>query len=171
MKFPIIKIKDKASGYMRIVGTNSHDVLYVKDNTIRYLNLQNCEGTGVYGTEDFLKDLLRTIEKDTGNNNPLSDEQKTYIEKTAIEILNKRLNPSYSFFAPQLKDDEMSGSGYPEVDFVELDELLNIATDHLNEAMQNKIDTYRALKKDWGERMGRVMDETGIRGDTAGVLP
>ncbi len=47
MMFPIIKVKDKHSGHEHIVGTNSHDTLYVgEDGQIHYYNLQNGGGTG-----------------------------------------------------------------------------------------------------------------------------
>ncbi|HBI73636.1 MAG TPA: hypothetical protein DEG06_05130 [Lachnospiraceae bacterium] len=45
MLIPIIKIND--NGHIHVVGTNSHDVLFVDQNTggIQYLNLQCMEGT------------------------------------------------------------------------------------------------------------------------------
>ena len=45
MRVPIIKVKD--GDYEHIVGTNSHDVLYVDKESggILYLNIQCCEGT------------------------------------------------------------------------------------------------------------------------------
>ena len=45
MLFPIIRVKD--GEHIHIVGTNSHDQLYVDEITggIHYLNLQCCEGT------------------------------------------------------------------------------------------------------------------------------
>lgn len=45
MLIPIIKIND--NGRIHIVGTNSHDTLFVDENTggIQYLNLQCMEGT------------------------------------------------------------------------------------------------------------------------------
>lgn len=48
MMIPIIKVKD--GDYEHIVGTNSHDVLYVDDENggIQYLNVQCCEGTKKY---------------------------------------------------------------------------------------------------------------------------
>jgi hypothetical protein len=53
MFFPIIKVKDKRLGYDHIVGTNSHDLLYVDEETggIQYLNLQCMAGTKVYSKE------------------------------------------------------------------------------------------------------------------------
>lgn len=61
MLFPLIKIvdnelKDKS---IRIVGTNSHDVLCIDKKTggIQYLNLQCCEGTTKFdgeGTYSFI---------------------------------------------------------------------------------------------------------------------
>ncbi len=51
MLFPVIKIKD--GNHAHVVGTNSHDVLYVDEETggIQYLNLQCCEGTKKYEGE------------------------------------------------------------------------------------------------------------------------
>ncbi len=52
MLFPVIKIKD--GDHTHIVGTNSHDQLYVDEKTggIQYLNLQCCEGTKKYSGDD-----------------------------------------------------------------------------------------------------------------------
>lgn len=43
MLFPIIRIKD--GGYGHIVGTNSHDMLFIKDNAIHYLSQQSMAST------------------------------------------------------------------------------------------------------------------------------
>ena len=45
MIFPIIRIKSE--GHTHIVGTNTHDVLYIKNNAIHYLNVQGYESTEV----------------------------------------------------------------------------------------------------------------------------
>lgn len=52
MLIPIIKIND--GGHIHVVGTNSHDMLYVDKKTggIQYLNLQCYEGTKKYGEND-----------------------------------------------------------------------------------------------------------------------
>ncbi|MBU9738867.1 hypothetical protein [Diplocloster agilis] len=54
MLFPLIKIKDLAvlkNRPERVVGTNTHDSLYIDKESggIQYLNLQCCEGTKKYG--------------------------------------------------------------------------------------------------------------------------
>lgn len=47
MMFPVIRIKDKHSGRVHIVGTDSHDTLYVgNDGQLHYSNLQNGDGSG-----------------------------------------------------------------------------------------------------------------------------
>jgi hypothetical protein len=47
MLFPVIKIKDNDTGSIRIVGTSTHDTLFVSDNGgIGYYNLQNGCGSG-----------------------------------------------------------------------------------------------------------------------------
>jgi len=53
MMFPIIKVKDKHTGYVQIVGSNSHDRLYVDEETggIQYLDLQCMSGTKKYSNE------------------------------------------------------------------------------------------------------------------------
>ena len=43
MLFPIIRIKD--GGYGHIVGTNSHDMLFIKDNAIHYMSRQSMAST------------------------------------------------------------------------------------------------------------------------------
>lgn len=47
MLFPIIKVKSSCSksDIPHIVGSNSHDRLYIKDNAIHYLNMQSFSGT------------------------------------------------------------------------------------------------------------------------------
>jgi len=50
MRIPIIKIKD--GDYSHIVGTNSHDMLYIENNAVHYLNLQCMDGTR-YGGMKF----------------------------------------------------------------------------------------------------------------------
>lgn len=50
MRIPIIRIKD--GDYSHIVGTNSHDYLYIENNAIHYLNMQCMEGTR-YGEIKF----------------------------------------------------------------------------------------------------------------------
>jgi hypothetical protein len=53
MRFPIIKVRDKATGRTHIVGTNTHDVLLV-ENGIHYYNLQSGCGTGKDGSYAFI---------------------------------------------------------------------------------------------------------------------
>jgi len=43
MLFPVIKIK--RDEHTHIVGTNSHDALFIEGNAIHYLNLQSMVGT------------------------------------------------------------------------------------------------------------------------------
>lgn len=70
MRIPLIKVKD--TGYMdgstrtHIVGTDSHDTLYVDDSTggLMYLNLQCCESTKRHcgrSTYEFVSDKANEI--------------------------------------------------------------------------------------------------------------
>lgn len=47
MLFPIIKVKEKIGEeeYTHIVGTNSHDRLFIENNAIHYLNAQDLSST------------------------------------------------------------------------------------------------------------------------------
>jgi hypothetical protein len=55
MRFPIIKVRDKADGRIHILGTNSHDTLYVDNSKgLQYLNLQCDDGTGRDGSYEFV---------------------------------------------------------------------------------------------------------------------
>lgn len=129
MLFPIIKVKSKGSDRSHIVGTNSHDVLYVEeDGSLHYLNVQ-C----MVGTKDG----------------------------------------EFAFDAEVPPDDmiDYTFTGRPEIEFVDFDALLSMMTDHLNEAMKAKIESYRVLRKHWDEELEKAKSETGIKGDTSGLLP
>ena len=52
MLIPVIKVRDKDTGRIHIVGTNRHDMLTVKPECIEYYNLQN--GCGSDYTYEFL---------------------------------------------------------------------------------------------------------------------
>lgn len=46
MRIPIIRIRDKFTGNIRILGTDQHDMLVAEeDGSIGYYNLQNGDGT------------------------------------------------------------------------------------------------------------------------------
>lgn len=47
MRFAIIKVRDNAGGREHILGTNSHDMLEIDEETggLQYQNMQCCEGT------------------------------------------------------------------------------------------------------------------------------
>ena len=64
MMIPLIKIKDKTCGNIRIVGTSSHDELSIDENGhIQYYNLQNGEGTGEHGDYLFVGVEFVSVEK------------------------------------------------------------------------------------------------------------
>lgn len=65
---------------------------------------------------------------------------------------------------------EYTLTGRPEIKFVDFDTLLSMMTDHLNEGMKAKIDTYKALRQYWDKELERTYQETGIR-STDGNLP
>ncbi|WP_368271979.1 hypothetical protein [Enterocloster lavalensis] len=92
MRIPIIKVKD--GDYEHIVGTNSHDVLYVDEQSggIQYLNIQCCEGTKKYDGEQTMQFIG----------------SPGYFEEVQIQ-------------------------------FVTIEELLEIATQHMREGTENKL--------------------------------
>ena len=47
MKFPILKVKDIMTGATHIVGTNSHDHLYVRRGKLGYMNIQSLDRKSV----------------------------------------------------------------------------------------------------------------------------
>lgn len=61
MLFPIIRVKE--GEHVHIVGTNSHDTLYVDENTggIQYLDLQCYEGTNRIGGEASMEFVTREM--------------------------------------------------------------------------------------------------------------
>ena len=52
MLIPVIRVRDKMTGYTRIVGSNTHDMLIVEPSHLRYYNLQN--GCGTLEAYEFL---------------------------------------------------------------------------------------------------------------------
>ena len=63
MRIRIIQVRD--GKYEHIVGTNSHDVLYVDEMTggIQYLNMQCCEGTKRYSREPSMQFVTEPMEE------------------------------------------------------------------------------------------------------------
>ena len=59
----------------------------------------------------------------------------------------------------------------PEIEMVSLEKLIDMASEHLEEGMKAKIESYRALKKHWNEEMEKARNETGIGWDTGGFMP
>lgn len=57
MLFPVIKIKDKDFDHIHIVGTNSHDQLYIDEETggIQYLDLQCMGSTKKRNNDQYCK--------------------------------------------------------------------------------------------------------------------
>ena len=84
----------KDGDYEHIVGTNSHDVLYVDEQSggIQYLNIQCCEGTKKYDGEQTMQFIG----------------SPGYFEEVQIQ-------------------------------FVTIEELLEIATQHMREGTENKL--------------------------------
>ena len=130
MLFPIIKVKENGSEH--IVGTNSHDCLYIQNNAIHYLNTQ-----GMVGTE-------------------FPDESGMY-------------------FAGMDKG-EYSISGYPEIEFLTLEEVIELATKNLVEQTEDTVRLNRLLaehlkkKKECEKELKESAKETGITFDTSGAL-
>ena len=127
MLYPIIRVKDNCGmHHEHIVGSNSHDVLYVdKSGGIHYLNSQNMAGT-------------------------------------------KYAGEGYSFMGVESR---FSISGRPEIEFVTFDQLIDMATESLNEGMKAKIESYKVLRAYWDAEYEKCKQETGIKGDTGGMLP
>ena len=59
----------------------------------------------------------------------------------------------------------------PEIEMVSLEELIDMAAEHLEEGTKAKIRFYKALKQHWDKELEKTMKETGIGGDTGGFLP
>jgi hypothetical protein len=129
MLYPVITVKDNCSKSKRehIVGTNSHDTLFIsKGGGIHYLNSQAMVGT-------------------------------QYPEE------------GYSFVGED--KGEWSITCRPEIKMVTLDELIDMASEHLEESTKTKIKIYKALRKHWDDEMQKCREETGIGYDTGGLLP
>lgn len=129
MLYPIIRVRDNCGRkHEHIVGENSHDVLYIDNESggIHYLNCQCMAGTR------FPEEGYSFVGQDNG---------------------------------------EFSISGQLEIEMVTLDELIEMATEHLEEATKAKIAFYRSMRSHWEEEMNECRKETGILHDTGGQLP
>ena len=76
MLFPVIKIKDNYGEH--IVGTNSHDCLYIENNAIHYLTSQGMAGTIL---EELIEIATKNLEKDTEATIKINNWTKAYLEK------------------------------------------------------------------------------------------
>lgn len=103
MRIPIIKVKD--GNYEHIVGTNSHDVLYVDEQSggIQYMNMQSCEGTKRFNKEMSVRFVGEPMEE-------------------------------YDVFGP-------------EVEFVTVEELIEIALQQMKDGTEAKLKLHTAVKK------------------------
>ena len=131
MLFPVIKIKEEDREH--IVGTNSHDHLYIENNAIHYLNAQCMVGT-------------------------------QYPEESGMYFVSNGIEPEYT------------SSGNPEVQFMTLEEIIELAMKsmemdteakiHLNEVVKK----YEDKRKECAERLAKSEKETGVGRDTSGRL-
>lgn len=134
MVFPIIKINEESCGVImkHIVGTNSHDCLYIENNAIHYLNTRSMVGT-------------------------------EYPEESGMYFAGKE-NNEYSF------------SGKPEIEFMSLEEIIELATKNMKEQTESTIRFYEVMKKynDEKEKCKKRLDDcrerTGIISDSSGNL-
>lgn len=133
MLFPIIKVSEKTGDEesTHIVGTNSHDRLYIDNNAIHYLNAQCMTGTQCS-------------------------------EESGMKF--------------QGVESEYSISGFPEIEFVTLENLIEIAIHSMKEQTENTIETRKMIskyieeKKRCKQKLTECEKETGITSDTSGNL-
>ena len=129
MLFPVIKIKDNYGEH--IVGTNSHDCLYIENNAIHYLTSQSMVGT-------------------------------MYPEESGMYFVGE--------------EKEYSISGNPEIEFVTLEELIEIATKNLEKdteatiRLNNWTKAYFEKKKECAEKLEQSKKETGVISNSCGML-
>jgi hypothetical protein len=128
MRIPIIKVKE--GGYEHIVGTNSHDVLYIDERNggIQYLNMQCSEGTRKFGTEQTMQFVGETME-------------------------------------------ECDGLG-PEIKFVTVEELIEIAVKYMKESTENKRRLHEMAKVylEEKEKCQKQLENDNVW-DSSGALP
>lgn len=130
MLFPIIKIKEGDREH--IVGTNSHDCLYIENNAIHYLNVQCMAGT------------------------QYPDESGMYFKGN--------------------EDVEYSFSSRPEIEFMSLEEIIELSTKNMKEQTESTIKVYEAIKKHEEEKakcekaLNDCRERTGITSDSSGKL-
>ena len=65
---------------------------------------------------------------------------------------------------------EGSFTGNPEIEFMDLEEIIDLAAEHMTEAIEAKIKSYRALREMMEKELDDTRKETGIGFDTGGEL-
>ena len=60
---------------------------------------------------------------------------------------------------------------FPVVEFVTIDQLIDMAAEHLETATKAKIMAYKSLRERMDEEMQKARKETEIKFDTGGMLP
>ena len=125
MLFPVIRVND--NGHEHIVGTNSHDYLYIENNAIHFMDIQSCEGTRY------------------------PDSGITFVE-------DKSIDPEYDL------------RPYLSVQFMDLEEIIDLATENLSEAAKAKIEVYRIMREYFLEKVKEASGEAGITWDSSGVI-
>lgn len=128
MRIPIIKVKD--GGYEHIVGTNSHDVLYIDERSggIQYLNMQCHEGTKKFGAEQTMQFVGKPMEE--------------------YDVLG------------------------PEIKFVTVEELIEIAVKYMKESTENKRRLHEMAKVylEDKEKCQKQLENDNVW-DSSGALP
>lgn len=130
MLFPVIKIRE--GNRVHIVGTNSHDCLYIENNAIHYLDIK-----GMVGTE--------------------------YQEESGMYFEGK-YNGEYSF------------SGKPEIEFVTLEKLFQIAIENMEHQTERKLKAdkmfseFMEKRKECERKINKSQKENGVSWDSSGRL-
>ncbi len=130
MLFPVIKIRE--GNRVHIVGTNSHDCLYIKNNAIHFLDIK-----GMVGTE--------------------------YPEESGMYFEGKY-------------DGEYSFSGKPEIEFVTLEELFQIAVENMERQTERKLmadkmfSDFMKKREECERKINKSQKESGVSWDSSGRL-
>ena len=124
--------------------------------------------------------VIRVRDRSTGHERIVGENihDELYVDRESggIQYLNSQCcrgtdgdDAEYEFIGED--KGEWSITMQPEIEFVTLDRLIDMASEHLEKATREKIKSYRALKKCMDEEMNKCREETGIRFDTGGMLP
>jgi hypothetical protein len=76
----------------------------------------------------------------------------------------------YSFVTEDDTPNEYTFAYAPQVEWMTLDQIIDLEMERIEETTKHKIELYKALKAKWDKELEETKKETGIGYDTGGAI-